>query len=206
MSQARPGDARHSGAAERNRGPILEVLRRVLPDAASVLEIASGTGQHAADFAAAQPGWQWQPTDAEPGALVSIDAWCAGLANVRPARVLDVLHAPAWAALPGPFDAVYGANLLHIAPWPTCAALMHGAAGRLAPHGQLLLYGPYVVEGIATAPGNVAFDADLRTRNPAWGIRRLADVAAQAQSAGLQLRERVAMPANNLLLVFARGA
>ena len=195
-----------STAAERNRAPILDVLRRVLPEHASVLEIASGTGQHAAHFAAAQPSWQWQPTDAEPGALASINAWCAGLANVRPAVVLDVMQAPAWAGVAGPFDAVYCANLLHIAPWPTCAALMRGVAAHLTQHGQLLLYGPYLIEGVATAPGNAAFDADLRARNPAWGLRRLADVAEQAHAVGLQLRERVAMPANNLLLVFARGA
>ncbi len=199
-------DARvHSPAAERNRAPILAELKRLLPARGTALEIASGTGQHAAHFAAGLSSWRWMPTDAETHALASIDAWCDGLANVAAARVLDVL-ATNWPAAPAQADAIYCANMLHIAPWPCCAALMLGAARHLAPHGLLLLYGPYLVDGAATAPGNVAFDADLRRRDPAWGLRRLADVLDQAQAVGLGLRERVAMPANNLLLVFGRAA
>lgn len=189
-------------AAERNRGPLLEQLRRLLPNGGSALEIASGTGQHAAHFAAALPGWTWQPTEAEPEALVSIAAWCAGLPNVRLPLALDVLQ-PAWPGVPTTVDAVFVANLLHIAPWPTCAALMQGAARHLAPRGRLLVYGPFLVDGEATAPGNLAFDADLRRRHPAWGLRTLAAVMQEAGAAGLHLAERVAMPANNLLLVFA---
>ncbi|MGZ8259067.1 MAG: DUF938 domain-containing protein [Caldimonas sp.] len=198
-------DARwRSPAAERNRAPILAALRDVLPASGVALEIASGSGQHAAHFAAALPGWQWQPSDADPEALASIDAWCAGLANVRPALVLDVVQA-SWHGVPASVDAILCANLLHISPWPTCAALMQGAARHLAPGGLLVLYGPYRGDGEAIAPSNAAFDADLRARNPAWGLRRLADVAREAEAAGLSLRERVAMPANNLLLVLVRA-
>ncbi|HEX4236119.1 MAG TPA: DUF938 domain-containing protein [Caldimonas sp.] len=193
---------RSSPAAERNRGPILAALERLLPPRGVALEIASGTGQHAAHFAAALPGWQWQPSDADPEALPSIDSWCAGIDNVRPALVLDVLS-PAWHGAPARVDAIFCANMLHISPWPTCPALMRGAARHLAPGGLLLLYGPYVDDDVPTAASNLAFDADLRARNPTWGLRRLADVAREAEAAGLQLRQRVAMPANNLLLVLA---
>ena len=195
---------RHSPAAERNRAPILAELQRVLPARGLMLEIASGTGQHAAHFAAGLPGWRWQPTDAEARSLVSIDAWCAGVANVLPAQPLDVTAAT-WPAAPAQVDAIYCANMLHIAPWPCCAALMSGAARHLAPDGLLVLYGPYLVDGEPTAPGNLAFDADLRRRDPAWGVRRLGDVLQQAEAAGMCLRERIAMPANNLLLVLARA-
>jgi hypothetical protein len=111
-----------------------------------------------------------------------------------------------WPGVPPVVDAIFCANMLHISPWPTCAALMQGAARHLAANGVLVLYGPYVVDGEPTAPSNVAFDADLRARDPAWGLRRLADVTAEAEAAGLALRERIAMPANNLLLAWARAA
>lgn len=191
-----------SAAAERNRGPILQVLQRLLPRAARVLEIASGTGQHARHFAQAQPGWTWQPTDTTDDARLVLDARCAGLANVRPALRLDVLDAD-WPA--GPFDALYCANMLHISTWATCPALMRGAAAHLAPGGLLVLYGPYRVDGVPTAPSNEAFDADLKARDPKWGLRRLADVEREAAAAGLALKEVVPMPANNLLVVFARA-
>jgi len=191
----------HSAAAERNRGPILAELLRLLPEQGTALEIASGTGQHAAHFASGLAGWRWQPTDGNPQALASITAWCAGLANVLPPLPLDVLAAT-WPGVPAQVDALFCANMLHISPWATCAALMQGAARHLSPQGLLLLYGPYRVDGEPTAPGNVAFDADLQARNPAWGLRRLADVETQAHGAGLRLRERISLPANNLLLVF----
>ncbi|MCJ0762422.1 DUF938 domain-containing protein [Variovorax terrae] len=197
--------AQHSPAAERNRQPILEVLRELLPAHGRALEIASGTGQHVAWFAAALPGWNWQPTDADAGVLPSIAAWCAEapVPNVRAPQRLDVM-APTWPAFDGPFDAIYCANLLHIAPWATCAALMQGAARHLAPRGQLILYGPYLQEGVPTSPGNLAFDRSLRERNPAWGLRRLDEVARQAALAGLPLASRFQMPAHNLLLAFKR--
>ena len=193
---------RHSPAAERNRGPILVELQRVLPPQGVMLEIAAGTGQHAAHFAAALPAWQWQPSDGDAESLASISAWCAATPNVRSPIQLDVA-APAWPGVPTRVDAIFCANLLHISPWATTPGLMQGAARHLAPHGLLLLYGPYLEDGVPTAPSNRAFDADLRARHPAWGLRRLVDVLAQAHAAGLQLRERVALPANNLLLVLA---
>lgn len=190
-----------SAAAERNRAPILDVLQQLLPAHAGVLEIAVGTGQHAEHFAAAQPQWHWQPTDADASALASIDARCRGLPNVAPALRLDVMAAP-WPVAPSSVDAVYAANLLHIAPWPVCRALMAGAARALRPGGRLLLYGPFRVDGQPTAPSNEAFDADLKARDPAWGLRRLSDVEREAEAAGLQRQQTIAMPANNLLLAF----
>jgi hypothetical protein len=196
---------RHSPAAERNQGPILAELQRLLPERGVALEIASGTGQHAAHFAAGLSGWQWQPSDPEPQALVSIAAWCAGRANVRTPIALDVTSLD-WRGAPQPADLVFCANMLHISPWATCAALMRGTVRHLSPQGRLLLYGPYFVDGEPVSAGNLAFDADLRARDPAWGLRRLADVLAQAEAVGLHLSERVQMPANNLLLVLARNA
>jgi SAM-dependent methyltransferase len=199
----------HSPAADRNKQPILDVLRVLLPASGTALEIASGTGQHATWFASSLPGWTWQPSDADAGMLPAIAARvaAAGLPNVRLPLLLDVM-APQWPsrgdAFTQAFDAVYCANMLHIAPWSTCAALMQGSARHLAPGGVLVTYGPYLEDGVVTAAGNLDFDASLRARNPAWGLRRVQDVAAQAERAGLLLRQRHAMPANNLLLVFAR--
>ena len=199
-----PSDPRqHSAAAERNQGPIVGQLMRLLPATGLLLEIASGTGQHAAHAAAALPSWRWQPSDADAGALASMGAWCDGLPNVLTPVMLDVM-APVWPGVPAPVDAIFNANMIHIAPWPVCAALMQGAARHLSALGLLVIYGPYLVDGESTAASNVAFDADLRSRNSAWGLRRLADVLHEAQSVGLRLQERVSMPANNLLLVFAR--
>ncbi|WP_457389450.1 DUF938 domain-containing protein [Roseateles sp. P5_E1] len=194
---------RHSPAAERNGPPILAALQRLLPAQGVMLEIASGTGQHAAFCSEGLPGWHWQPSDFDAASLPSIAAWCEGLARVRPPITLNVLDAD-WAGVPARVDAIYCANMIHIAPWACTAGLMQGAARHLAPDGLLITYGPYLVDGEATAPSNLAFDADLRERNPAWGIRRLNDVAEQAAAAGLQLRERLDMPANNLLLAWQR--
>lgn len=200
-----PNEARlHSAAAERNQGPIAQQLRRLLPPSGLLLEIASGTGQHAAHAAASMPLWRWQPSDMEAGALASIGAWCEGLPNVLPPLLLNVM-APTWLGVPTPVDAIFNANMIHIAPRPVCAALMQGAARHLSAQGQLVLYGPYFVDGEPTVDSNLAFDADLRRRNAAWGLRKLADVQAQAQACGLQLQERVPMPANNLLLLFVRA-
>lgn len=201
----------HSPAAERNRGPILEQLLALLPPTGAALEIASGTGQHAAHFAAALPGWSWQPTDQHSTHFDSITAWAAQARahNVLPPLRLDVLQTP-WptdgAAFGTPFDLIYCANMLHIAPWPCCAGLMQGAARHLAPRGRLVTYGPYLEDGVPTAPGNLAFDASLRAQDPGWGIRRIEDVAAVAAAAGLQLAARHPMPANNLLLVWTHAA
>ncbi len=196
---------RHSPAAERNAAPILAELQRLLPARGVLLEIASGTGQHAAHCSAGLPGWQWLPSDFEASALASIAAWCAGLERVAAPLQLDVLQ-PHWPGVPATVDAIYCANMIHIAPWACCAGLMRGAARHLSAAGLLITYGPYLEDAVPTSPGNLAFDADLRARDPAWGLRRLEDVAQEASRAGLQLRERVAMPANNLLLAWGRGA
>jgi hypothetical protein len=198
-------DLPFSPAADRNKEPILEALRRLLPLSARVLEIAAGTGQHARHFASACRGWVWQPTDAaDNAALQAIDERCRGLTNVLPARRLDALHQP-WSlepAMRSPYSAVYCANMVHIAPWPTCAALMTGAAGHLTGGGLLLLYGPFRIDGVPTAPSNEAFDADLKARNPEWGLRLLSAVEREAAARGMALQEVVALPANNLMVVF----
>ncbi len=196
---------RHSPAAERNKAAILQALLALLPAQGRMLELAAGTGQHARHFASHLPGWQWLPSDPDPLALASINALRQQGANpnLLPALQLDVL-ALDW-PLTQTVDAIYCANMLHIAPWACCAALMQGAARWLAPQGQLITYGPYLVNGEATAPGNLAFDADLRARNADWGIRWLHEVQAQALTAGLRLVHDQAMPANNRQLVFGRA-
>ena len=190
-----------SPAAERNRDAIAEQLRRLLPTQGMAVEVAAGTGQHAAHFAAQLPGWQWLPSDGQAASLLGIQAWCEDLPNVRAPIWLDVLS-PAWTGVPAQVDAVFCANMLHIAAWPTCAALMAGSARHLRPGGLLLVYGPFWADGQAPAPSNIEFDADLRQRNAAWGLRSVAEVTQQATAHGLQLQEQAAMPANNLLLVF----
>jgi SAM-dependent methyltransferase len=213
-------DRQSSPAAERNRQPILDVLRRVLPPAGRALDIASGSGQHVSWFARHLPGWNWQPTEYAATSLPSIAAWSvldaadlaesphaavgAGpLANIAPPVQLDVCAAE-W-PVAGAFDAVTCINMLHASPPATLPGLMRGAGRHLAPGGLLVTYGPYIVDDEPLAPSNVEFDAWLkRERDPTWGIRRLADVVAQARDAGLRLRERVAMPANNLMLILER--
>lgn len=190
-----------SAAAERNKQPILAQLLTLLPPTGRALEISSGTGQHVSWFAKHLPGWTWQPTDASATLFAAITARAqeAGLSNVAPPLQLDVLLP--W-PVRGPYELVYNANMLHIAPWACCAALMQGAAAVLAPGGVLVTYGPYLEDAVPTAEGNLKFDATLRTQNPAWGLRRREDVEAEAACAGLQLAARHAMPANNLLLVW----
>ncbi|MDC8771331.1 DUF938 domain-containing protein [Roseateles albus] len=196
--------ALHSPAAERNKHAILDALLPLLPAQGIALEVASGSGQHIAHFSAQMPGWNWLGSDPTPEGLASIAAWRPhGAAPVR----VDVLHAD-WALPPShqTLDALYCANMLHISPWQTCAALMQGAARHLAATGLLLVYGPFLQRDVDTAPSNLAFDADLRERNPAWGLRHLDEVAAQAKACQLSLRNAIKMPANNLLLVFGRIA
>lgn len=196
--------ALHSPAAERNKQPLLEALQTLLPPSGLALEIASGSGQHIAHFAAGLPGWQWLASDPKPEARASIAAWWP---QGAPALALDVMDKD-WALPPGHqrLDLIHCANMLHIAPAECAAALFRGAARHLRDGGLLSVYGPFIVPGEATAPSNLAFDADLRERNPAWGLRSLADVQASAAEAGLQLSRRLRLPANNLLLVFARSA
>jgi len=191
-----------SPAAARNRQPILEVLKAVLPEHARVLEVASGSGEHAVHFAGAMPGWRWQPSDPNPHARRSIAAWreYSGLANLASPLALDVT-----ALCPDePFDAMVAINLLHIAPWTVGEALLECAGRRLPSGGVLFLYGPFQRDGRHTAPSNAAFDADLRQRDPRFGIRDLAAVVEAGAARELLLERVVEMPANNLSLVFRR--
>lgn len=193
---------RESPATERNRGPILEVLREALPPAGLVLEIAAGTGEHAVHFARHLPRLAWLPTDAGP--LESIAAWreWAELPNLLEARRLDVTVHP-WPVTRA--DALFCANMIHIAPWSACESLFAGAGEVLLAGAPLVLYGPFLRDGVPTAPSNLAFDADLRARDPAWGIRRLADVEGVAGQAGFELHSITEMPANNLTVTFRRA-
>ena len=189
----------------RNRDPVLEVLRRILPPMGLVLEVASGSGEHLAYFAAKLPALIWQPTDPDPEALASIAAHraAAALPNLLEPLNLDVT-AQQWPMARA--DAVMCCNMIHISPWASTEGLLAGAARTLPLGGFLYLYGPYKIGGEHTAPSNRDFDLDLRARNPAWGIRDLDDVTAMAERHGLKLAETVPMPANNLSVIFRRGA
>ncbi len=192
-------------APERNKAPILGILQRVLPARGRVLEIASGTGQHIVHFAQGLPEITWLPSDPEADHRGSILARTrlAGLANVAPPLALDVRQRP-WPVQA--IDAILCINMIHIAPWEAALALL-AEAGRLLPaSGVLYLYGPYRRDGRDTAPSNAAFDADLRQRNPEWGVRDLEAVQRHAGAAGLALQEIVEMPANNLSVIFRRPA
>jgi SAM-dependent methyltransferase len=195
---------RTSPAAARNLAPIVQVLREWLPERGRVLEIASGSGEHAIGFATAFPGLEWQPSDAAPELLASIDAWAAevGPGNLLPALRLDVTDLP-W-PVAGPLDAIVCINMIHIAPWSACLALMRGAGELLRPDGRLYVYGAMKVGGEFTAPSNAEFDASLRSRDPSWGVRDLEAVAAAARAQGLELARTVAMPANNFSLLLRR--
>ncbi len=200
---------RSSPASVRNREPILEVLRPRLSALAGaaerplVLEIASGSGEHAVHLARALPGLDWQPTDREDVALASISAWCkeAELPNLRPPLRLDVTEAP-W-----PVErcaAIFCANMVHIAPWQASEALFAGAGRVISSGGALITYGPYRFDGRFTAPSNEAFDESLRSRDPSWGVREVADLQGLGRLHGLVLEETIEMPANNHVLVFRR--
>ncbi|MFL9932957.1 DUF938 domain-containing protein [Paraburkholderia sp. RL18-103-BIB-C] len=203
MTESHPALRQHSPSAERNREPILAVLRDALPATGRVLEIASGTGQHAMCFAGALPGLDWQPSDADADARASIAAWIAhdGLPNVRAPLALDV-HQPDWGV--DSLDAVVCINMIHISPWSAAEALFAGASRRLADGGVLYLYGPYKRGGAHTSPSNDAFDQQLRSRDPAWGVRDMEAVIALGASVGFVCDEPIAMPANNFSLVFRK--
>lgn len=196
----------HSPACERNREPILRVLEDVLPPTGTVLEIASGTGQHAAFFAPRLPQLRWQPSDRDAPSLASIEAWrlAEGAPNLCPPIALDVLSRP-WPI--DAADAIFNANMIHISPWETCLALFDEGARILGHEGApVVLYGPYKQGGAHTAESNAAFDASLRARDPRWGVRDLGDVKSVADERGFTLEQVVAMPANNLSVVFRRRA
>lgn len=195
---------RHAPATQRNRDPILAVLRRFLPQTGLVLEVASGTGEHAAYFASHMPMLDWQPSDPDAAACASIAGWAeaARLQNLRAPLTLDAA-ASDWPIARA--DAVLCINMIHISPWAATLGLMAGAARILPAGAPLILYGPYVRAEVETVASNRAFDADLRMRNPAWGLRDLADVTAVAADAGLVRETVIEMPANNLMVVFRRG-
>ena len=198
------GDERRSApAAARNIAPIIAVLEGWLPTRGTVLEVASGTGEHAIAFARHFPQLDWQPSDANPDALRSIAAWRESQpsANLAEPVALDA-GARDWPVERA--DAIVSINMVHISPWRAALGLLDGAARLLASGSPLILYGPWIEAGVATAPSNLAFDADLRARDAEWGLRTVEDFAAAASERGLALVERRAMPANNLMLLLRR--
>jgi len=197
-------DRRSAPHVARNAGPIAEVLRGILPARGLVLEVASGSGEHALHFARAFPQLLIQPSDPEPPALRSIEAWRAeaGLFNLLPPLALDA-RASEWPLAAA--DAILCINMVHISPWPATQGLMRGAARLLAPGAPLYLYGAYRQAGVETAPSNLAFDESLRARDPEWGVRDLEDVVAEAERNELRLESLTPMPANNLSVLFRRA-
>jgi hypothetical protein len=198
------GARRSAPAALRNREPIADVLADWLPASGLVLEVASGSGEHAVYFAERFPNLEWQPSDAHPDALASIAAWRAetGLPNVRSPLAIDAA-APGWPL--GEADAVLNINMVHISPWASAEGLIAGAARALKDGAPLILYGPWLKDDMATVPSNLAFDVDLKRRDPEWGLRRVEDFAETATKCGFTLVETRMMPANNLMLLFRRA-
>jgi SAM-dependent methyltransferase len=194
----------HIAPAERNRGPILAVLRELLPERARAIEIGSGTGQHAAYFTAEWAGLTWQPTDASTTGLASVAAYRAESDATRLLEPL-ALDVTRDALPPGPWDAVFAANVIHIAPWEVSRALLREAAGALGPGGLLILYGPFRFSGAFTAQSNADFDARLRGSDPAWGVRDLDDLSREASPLGFARPRTFALPANNHVVAFRRG-
>jgi len=199
-------DARRSApAALRNREPIAEVLRDWLPAKGLVLEVASGTGEHSALFAERFPNLDWQPSDLSPDAVASIRAWSevAGLPNLKPPIEVDASR-PDWPIRRA--DAVLNINMVHISPWSAALGLLDGAARLLSPRAPLILYGPWITDEWPTAPSNLAFDADLKRRNPDWGLRKVEDFVREASKRDFEFADQRQMPANNLMLLFRRLA
>ena len=196
------GVKRRAPAAARNVEPIGDVLADWLPKAGLILEIASGTGEHALAFARRFPGLQWQPSDPDPEALASIAAWgYEGPENLLPPILLDT-RAAEWPVASA--DAVLCINMVHISPWESALGLLDGARRLLGPGAPLILYGPWIEDGVDPAPSNLTFDQSLRVRDPRWGLRKVGDFAAEAALRGLVLADRRAMPSNNLMLRFVR--
>jgi len=200
---AMAGNRRSAPAALRNREPIAEVLAEWLPPTGLVLEIASGTGEHVIHFAQRFPALEWQPSDLHPDALASIEAWrtAAALPNVRPPLEIDA------ASREWPIDradALVSINMVHISPWASALGLLDGAARLLPPGGPLILYGPWLSDDVPAVPTNLAFDSDLKRRNPDWGLRRVEDFQAAAEQRGLELVETRSMPANNMMMLCRR--
>ncbi|MCB1646055.1 MAG: DUF938 domain-containing protein [Pseudomonadales bacterium] len=192
-------------AAERNKQPILTVLQELLTEPARVLEIASGTGQHAVHFATSLPHLNWQPTEPDADLIASTNARCidSGLTNLARCLPLNVEEAD-WPA--GPWDAIFNANMIHVAPPSATLGLFRGAGQVLAPQGLLLTYGPYRRDGAYHSDGDQQFDATLKATNPGWGLRDLSWIRSVAADHGLILSREIPMPANNFMLVFTRNA
>ena len=201
---AASGARRSAPAALRNREPIADVLEEWLPAAGRILEIASGSGEHVIYFAGRFPKLEWQPSDIHSDALNSISAWReeAGLQNISAPIILDAASAD-WPI--DRSDAVLSINMVHISPWGSALGLLDGAARLLRPGAPLIMYGPWLKDDIATAPSNLSFDADLKSRDHRWGLRRVEDFAAASEERGLRLMETRVMPANNLMLLFRRA-
>lgn len=195
------GARRSAPAALRNRGPISKVLRDWLPETGLVLEVASGSGEHVVHFADQFPHLEWQPSDLHPGALASISAWqeASGLKNVRRPILIDASSSE-WPIERA--NAVLSINMVHISPWSSSLGLVANSARILPPGAPLILYGPWLKDDIETEASNLAFDRDLRARDPQWGLRRVEEFAAIALKHGFELEEIRAMPANNLMLLF----
>ncbi|WP_089091706.1 DUF938 domain-containing protein [Nodularia sp. NIES-3585] len=206
-----PEDARqYAPATQRNREPILEVLLQVLPTSGTILEVASGTGEHAVFFAPRLQPREWLPSEQNPLLRASVTAWAEECSsdNLYPPLEIDA-SAPIWAVEKGtlpysPIVAIVNINMIHISPWSACLGLMAGAGRILPPGGILYLYGPFKENGEHTASSNAAFDQSLRAQNPAWGVRNLEEVVAAASTESLRLKATYQMPANNLSLVFQR--
>ena len=191
---------RHAPATARNRDVLAETLADLLPTEGLVLEVASGTGEHVVHFAKLLPALTWQPSDPDPIALASIDAWRAesDVPNVRPAMLLDASED--WPISRA--DAVICINMTHISPWAATVGLLHRAARLLPPSAVLFIYGPFNQRGVPLADSNAAFDMSLRQQNPEWGLRYVEDIVEEANKIGLRLHQVIAMPANNLSLIF----
>jgi hypothetical protein len=198
------GQRRSAPAALRNREPIADVLKEWLPASGLVLEIASGSGEHGVYFAARFPALEWQPSDVHPDALSSIAAWRdeSGLPNLKAPLALDAASSD-WPI--DRADAVLSINMVHISPWESALGLLDGAARLLGPGAPLILYGPWLKDDVSAAPSNLAFDADLKRRDPRWGLRRVEDFAAAAAAREFRLETTRAMPANNMMLLFRRA-
>jgi hypothetical protein len=202
-------DARLSAPSNaRNTIPIFEALREELEERTAVLEIASGTGEHAVHFCTSLPHLKWQPTDIDETCLASIAAWRAasGLEHLAAPRALDVTAEGWWDETEGPVDFILTCNLLHIAPWEVTEGLLRGAGALLQRGGAVAIYGAFSRGGVHTAPSNVAFDQKLRARDPGWGVRDVNDVARVGAVHGLVLEREIDMPANNLIIILRKGA
>lgn len=194
---------KHAPATLRNREAIAAELAALLPAHGTVLEVASGSGEHAAFFAERFPDLIFVPSDPDAAARASIASWCAGLTNVAPPLAIDAA-AGAWPIATA--DAVLCINMVHISPWAATVGLFRACAALLPPGGPLILYGPYREAGVETAESNLAFDESLKARDPAWGLRDVAELDRLAADCGLARTARIAMPANNLMLVYCSGA